>query len=144
VLEVVDVRIDKALPQRERRGLGGFLSRLGRGRDLAPSPWWKRPLQRRGYRRNRVSRRILRTKPPFAERLRREARPKAYTRRMVGLGAVCVTTAGVVVLARRRRQAHGEPTGASASTSESSPEEPSEASTGPGPQAEAPRERGTA
>ena len=138
------MRIGKALPQRERRGLGGFLSRLGRGPDRAPSPWWKRPLQRRGYRRNQVSRRILRTKPPFAERLWREAPPKAHTRRMVGLGAVCVTMAGVVVFAWRCRQAQGEPTGVSASTSESSPEEPSEASAGPGPQAEAPRERGTA
>jgi hypothetical protein len=138
------MRISKALPQRERRGLGGFLSRLGRGPDLAPSPWWKLPLQRRRDRRNQVSRRILRTKPPFAERRWRKARPKAYTQRMVGLGAVCVTTAGVVFFARRRRQAQGEPAGAPASTSEPSPEEPSGASAGPGPQADAPRERGTA
>jgi hypothetical protein len=98
------MRIGKTLTSTERGSLAKLLSRLRRGEDLPPTPWWKRLPQQVASRAAAV-----RTKRALPGRLRTKSRFGASTRWTAALAALGVTTAGVIALAVRRRHAEEAP-----------------------------------
>lgn len=122
-----------------------------RGGEEAVTPRWKRPLQRVAARSSTPTKSKLaklpwgrkdqpehgrfRAKLEAAQRHRGDPRLAASGRWARGAAAVGVATAGVVVLARRRRRSPADPIDASESTPEGVDEEPSGTSTAPNAQA---------
>jgi hypothetical protein len=88
--------------------LGKALAWTGMGEKVAPTPWWKRPVEW-------VAGLVSRVKGSEAPAPQKLSAPKdvASNRWAQGAAAVGATAAGIFVLVRRRRQPSDEDTDAS-------------------------------